>query len=229
MKICTFNIQNNYRFYDKEKSLTLYNFLKENKVDVMGLQEVFCKLDKDFCRLLNNLYSIIGNYRFFSKIILKRFNERTPIITNYRVLSSNTYHLPHFPSFLKRVITHIVIDYKGKEISIYNTHLEVRNLNVKKRQLDYIYKLLLNDKRDKIIMGDFNLKTNNSVFLEFVDSLKKIGITRIPLDEKTLKQSRYSREIDHVFVSNSFKVKNKQVVKDLEISDHYPVIVELEI
>ena len=60
-------------------------------------------------------------------------------------------------------------------------------------------------------------------------SLEKIGISRVPLDEKTLKLSRYSREIDHIFISDGFKVKNKQVIKDLEISDHYPVIVELEI
>ena len=229
MKICTFNIQNNYRFYDKEKSLVLYKFLKENKVDVIGLQEVFCKCDNDLKKILDNVYSMIGNYRFFSKILLKRINEKTPIITNCKVLSSNTYHMPHFPSFLKRVITHVVIEYKGKELSIYNTHLEVKNLNVKKKQLDYIYKLLVNDKREKIVMGDFNLKTNNSVFLDFVDSLEKIGISRVPLDEKTLKLSRYSREIDHIFISDGFKVKNKQVIKDLEISDHYPVIVELEI
>ena len=118
---------------------------------------------------------------------------------------------------------------KGKEISIYNTHLEVRNLSVKKRQLKKIYNLLKNDHREKILMGDFNLKTNKTIFLDFVSLLESIGMTRIPLNEKTLKQSRYSREIDHIFISNGFALKKKQVIKNLNISDHYPVIVELEV
>ena len=64
---------------------------------------------------------------------------------------------------------------------------------------------------------------------DFIESLEEIGMVRVPLDEKTLKQSRYSREIDHIFISSKFKLKNKQVIKDLDISDHYPVIVELEV
>ena len=229
MRISTFNIQNDYRLYDKNKSLVIYNYLKKNKIDVLGLQEVFNKCGKDLAILINNLYSMVGDYRFFSKILLKRVNEKNPIITDLNIVESKTYHLPHWPSLVKRVITHIIVEYKGKEISIYNTHLEVKNLNVKSRQLKKIYELLVNDKRNIILMGDFNLKTNNSVFNDFVSDLEKIGLKRIPIDEKTLKLSRYSREIDHIFISNSFEVKSKEVIKDLDISDHYPVIVELDI
>ena len=126
-------------------------------------------------------------------------------------------------------MTKVVIEDNGKLVSIYNTHLEVRNLSVKKRKLKKIYKLLINDPREKILMGDFNLKTNNSVFLDFVSSLEKIKMTRISLNEKTLKQSRYSREIDHIFISDGLKLKKKQVIKNLNISDHYPVMVDLEV
>jgi len=229
MKISTFNIQNDYGKYDKSKSKQIYNYLKSNKIDVLGLQEVFSKCDDDLINYLGNSYKMIGKYRFFSKLLLRRFNEKNPIVTNYKIVSFKTYHLPFFPSILKRVLTHVVIEYKGKEISIYNTHLEVRNLNVKKRQLNKIYSILKEDSREKILMGDFNLKTNKPLFLDFIESLEEIGMVRVPLDEKTLKQSRYSREIDHIFISSKFKLKNKQVIKDLDISDHYPVIVELEV
>lgn len=229
MKISTFNIQNDYGKYDKRKSKQIYNYLKSNKIDVLGLQEVFSKCGDDLINYLGNSYKMIGKYRFFSKILLRRFNEKNTIVTNYKIVSFKTYHLPFFPSILKRVLTHVVIEYKGKEISIYNTHLEVRNLNVKKRQLNKIYSILKEDSREKILMGDFNLKTNKPLFLDFIESLEEIGMVRVPLDEKTLKQSRYSREIDHIFISSKFKLKNKQVIKDLDISDHYPVIVELEV
>ena len=229
MKISTFNIQNNYKNYDKIKAKQIYNYMKKNKIDIFGLQEVFNKCSEDLNSYLDNNYQMIGEYRFLSKLLLRRFNEKTPIITNYKITSYKTYRLPHFPSVLKRILTHIVIEYKGKEISIYNTHLEVRNLSVKRRQLKKIYNIIKNDHRKIILMGDFNLKNNNPIFLDFVDSLKKIGIMRVSLNEKTLKQSRYSREIDHIFISECFNLIKKQVVKNLDISDHYPVIVEIEI
>ena len=78
-------------------------------------------------------------------------------------------------------------------------------------------------------MGDFNLKNNNPLFLNFVNSLEEIGMRRVPLNEKTLKLSRYSREIDHIFLSEGFILKEKEVVKNLSISDHYPVMIELDL
>ena len=52
---------------------------------------------------------------------------------------------------------------------------------------------------------------------------------RIVFGEKTLKASKYSREIDHIFISDDIEVINKKVVKDLSISDHYPVIIDINI
>ena len=229
MIVSTFNIQNDYSCYDKSKADIIYKYLKDNHIDVLGLQEVFSKCNNDPCNLFKDNYQMIGNYRFISKILLNRFNEKNPIITREKILSYKTYNLPFLPSVVKRVITHVVIEHKGKEISIYNTHLEVRNLNVKKRQLKMIYDLLLNDPREKILMGDFNLKNNNFVFLNFINALESIGMKRIVFGEKTLKASKYSREIDHIFISDDIEVINKKVVKDLSISDHYPVIIDINI
>lgn len=229
MKISTFNIQNDYGKYDKSKSKQIYNYLKINKIDILGLQEVFSKCSDDLINYLGNNYKMIGKYRFFSKFLLRRFNEKNPIVTNYKIISFKTYHLPFFPSILKRVLTHVVVEYKGKEISIYNTHLEVRNLNVKKRQLNKIYSILKDDSREKILMGDFNLKNNNSLFQKFINDLEEIGMVRVPLNEKTLKLSRYSREIDHIFLSEGFIIKKKEVIKNLSISDHYPVMIEVDL
>lgn len=229
MKISTFNIQNNYKSYDNCKTRDIYNYLKDNDIDILALQEVFGRCSDDLEVLLKNKYHMVGKYRFLSKFLLRRFNEKNPIITKYKIISFKTYNLPFIPSLLKRVITHVVIEYKGKEISIYNTHLEVLISNVKKRQLKKIYNLIANDPREKILMGDFNLKNNNPLFLNFVNSLEEIGMKRVPLNEKTLKLSRYSREIDHIFLSEGFIVKKKEVIKNLSISDHYPVMIEVDL
>ena len=126
MKICTFNIRNDYFDYKKEKSNIIYNYLKDNNIDILGLQEVFSKPNRDLKKLIKNDYKMIGKYRFLLPLLHFTSNEKTPIITNHEIVESTTYRLPHKPSKLRRVMTHVVIKYNDKEISIYNTHLEAR-------------------------------------------------------------------------------------------------------
>ena len=137
--------------------------------------------------------------------------------------------MPHLPSLLKRVVVKNVINYKGYDISIYNTHLDFMFDSVKLRELKYLYKLISKDNNLVILMGDFNLKNNKEIFNKFCSLLEEKGISRVEFNDRTLKMSRYHREIDHVFLSNEFKVENYSIIKDLEISDHYPIMVDVEV
>lgn len=229
IRISTFNIQNDFGKYDIEKTKLINEYINNNDIDILGLQEVYSKLYKDLKNIISDKYNIKGNYRFLSKIILNRVNEMTPVLTKYKIVNSKTYHLPHFPSLLKRVITRVVIEYKGSYISIYNTHLDFKFNSVKKRELNKIYKLLSKDDNPIILIGDFNLKNNNDVLNNFEKKIEDLNMYRVHLDEKTLKTSKYKREIDHIFLSKDFELKNKEVIKNIDTSDHYPVIVDVEL
>ena len=145
LRISSFNIQNDFSKYNINKSKEIYNYLVQNKINILGLQEVYSKINKDLINLLPSKYTYNGNYRFFSKIILNRINEKTPIITDKKIKFSKTYNLPHLPSLLKRVVVKNVINYKGYDISIYNTHLDFMFESVKLRELKYLYKLISKD------------------------------------------------------------------------------------
>ena len=226
LTICTFNIQNDFNKYKKTKRDQIIELLKDNKIDIYNLQEVYSKIDKDITKSLNKLsYSIYGAYRF---LLPNRFNERTPIITNKRVIKNKTYRLPFLPSIMRRIITKVEIEDNGKIISIYNTHLEVRKEKVKERQLKRIIKLLKRDPNPIILTGDFNLKTNKEIFNNFVAELKKMGIKHIDISDKTLKISKYHRAIDHIFISDCFKLISKDRITNLNTSDHYPVLVKVD-
>ena len=228
MKVSTFNIKNDFDYYKLDKTKKIYKYFKNNNIDILGLQEVFSKCNNDLKKVFDSCYSIIGKYRFYIRFFFRKCNEKNPIITNYRIIKKRTYHLPFFPSGLKRVMTHIIIDFKGKKISIYNTHLEAKIVSVKEKQLKRIYRIIKKDKYPIILMGDFNLNIKNKKFLNFIKNLEELSITRVELLEKTLKSSKTNLEIDHFFISKEFKLKNKEVVKSLDISDHYPVIIDLE-
>ena len=229
MIVSTFNIQNDFKKYKKDKSKLIFNYLKDNNIDILGLQEVFYMCNHDLKKLLKNTYQMKGRYRFFLKLIHLTSNEKTPIISKYKILSHKTYSLPFHPSPLRRVLTHIIVEYENKKISIYNTHLESKNDQVKQKQLDKIIDVIQNDDLPKIIFGDFNLKEDNLIFQKFIENLAKLNIIRIPINEATYKFAKSNKAIDHIFYSNDFSINSYEVIKNINTSDHYPILVDLKL
>ena len=228
LTICTFNIKNNYRDYQSDKADKIIKFINQNKIDYLCLQEVFTKCRRDLQKNLRGTkYKIYGKYRF-SLPIFTPINEAVSIITKEKVLYNRTYHLPFLPSGLKRVVTKVVTktDDLGY-VTILNTHLDYMFDFVKKRQLKKIIKLIETEKNPVILTGDFNLKINNPIFKEFIKKLNNLGLKRVDIHEKTLKQSRYNRSIDHIFIPDDYDVELLEVIKDLDISDHYPVLLKV--
>lgn len=226
MRLSTFNIKNDFNYYNKNKSLEIYKYLKDNNIDILGLQEVFYKCDRDLKKILNG-YNMVGKYRFLFKLLHPTDNEKTPIITSKNIIENNTYRLPFYPSNLKRVMSHIVVLDNDKEISIYNTHIESRLSKVKEKQLNKIYEIMSKDNRPKILMGDFNLKDSDEIFKNFINKLKDLNLNEVKINERTFKTEKDNEAIDHIFIDSSFKIKTCEVVKTLAISDHYPVMIEV--
>ena len=227
MIVSTFNIQNDSRSYKKNKTREIYNYLKKNKIDILGLQEVFYSCNDDLEEFIKKKYYIVGKYRYLLKLFYPIKNERNPIVSKYKIIDNKTYHLPS--SKYNRIITKAVIKYKSNNISIYNTHIEIVDDNIKTKQLDKIYNIISKDNNPIILMGDFNLKNSSKLFKDFISKLNSINIKHIDIDGNTFKASKENEAIDHLFVSNKFKITKKEIYKKLDISDHYPVIIDINI
>ena len=227
--ISTFNIQNDIKNYSKNKAKEIINYLNKNKIDILNLQEVYSFLDRDLSKEIISLdYNMFGKYRFFLKRILNRINEKTPIITRYKVISYKNYHLPFLPSTLKRIMTKVEVEIDGRLVSIYNTHLDYMYDVSRNRQLKRIFKIISKDNNPIILTGDFNLKNNNKIFNNFRKEMEKINIKHIDVGDNTWKPSKYHRAIDHIFISDDFVLKSKKIVKDIDISDHYPILIKVD-
>jgi len=125
-------------------------------------------------------------------------------------------------------ITKTILFYNNEKISIYNTHISYENDYIKEKQLNIIYELIKKDSNKKILTGDFNLKINNKVFIDFINKLKEIGIKHINPNDKTYKPSVTNKAIDHIFVSDCLILKTKKIIEDINVSDHYPFIIKLK-
>ena len=236
--IGTYNIQN--KFYlkkyngieGKQDNVILLNELLEKyHLNILGTQEMTSWYLKRCQKFLKN-YHIVGRYRY-PNIILKKFNEANSIITNYEVIKTKTLHLPFLPTITPRIITSALIkNEEGQEILFFNTHLSRGNSSVQKRQLNFIYKLLLTTQKPLILTGDFNMTIDNPNMKDFIHKLKKLNISRIPVLEKTYKNHTKEKAIDHIFISCHFDLVKFQIIKDPifhSTSDHYPIIAFLKI
>lgn len=229
LTISTFNIQNTTKDYSEQKHQQIIKYLLDENIDILNLQELFIDCERVLLPKLKQLdYTLSGDYRFHLPL-LKKINEKTPVITNQTLLDSKTIHLPFFPAPLKRIATKVELQTKELgEITIINTHLDFMFDYVKKRQLKKLIQLLKKETKPVVLTGDFNLKENNSLLKDFIDTLEKMNITHIPIKGKTLKNSNSKYAIDHIFISKEFNVVDKKIIKNITISDHYPVLIKIE-
>lgn len=224
MKICSFNIQNNF-YKHINKTNYLISFINKYDLDILGVQEYLYRDAKKFN--LDN-YKCVGNGRF--KHIDSIFNETNAVITRFKVLNNKTIKLPWFFTSFPRIMTKVHVKHNNQEYLVINTHLDYLHKISQKKQLKYIIKYLKNKNINKniILMGDFNLNHHSHLFKYFISELSNINITRVDIDNKTFKY--LDKPIDHIFISNNIKIKDVKVISDDEfnISDHYPLYIEIK-
>lgn len=236
--IATFNIQNKYKlknycgvdeFGNHVKSLV--DFINHYHIDILGVQELTKPYKKNLYSVLSKDYIITGKYRFtsFGNIIpiIKKYNESNSIITRYQLVSSATKRLPFFPN-IPRIITctRLVID--QRKIDVYNTHLDQKSDEVRKKQLKIVLSMIQKSRYECILMGDFNCSVKHDYFNQFVCDMEELGMNLINIDKPTHKSKKYP--IDHIFIPKEWVVIEKKVVKvGFKTSDHMPIVVKLHI
>ena len=225
MIICSFNIKNNF-FYHKDKTPEICNFIHKYHIDILCVQEY---LFKDSFKFNLDKYKIYGIGRFRKK--KHRFNESNNIITNLDVSYANTKRLPWFFTTLPRIYTYARLKYKSSNITVINTHVDYLHTLSRKKQLNKLLSFIKNESKENkiILMGDFNADIYDKSFIKFINELNNLGINRVDINDKTFKL--LNKPIDHIFISKEFKINSYKVLIDenYDISDHYPLIVDIDI
>lgn len=135
------------------------------------------------------------------------------------------------PAIQPRVFTRVVIEKNEKEIAFYNTHLSYEDTEIREKQLKELLKAMKNDSAEYVIaVGDFNVSISTREMDLFRDDfILANGDKGVWIDtfiEKDNNMHTYS--IDNIIVSKNIEIKDFKVER-IELSDHLPLIAELEL
>lgn len=251
LKIASFNVKDNLRNYlmggtrkkgQQSNAEVLSSLVKKENFDLLGTQEMTVRYANRLKKQLPD-YRFFGGYRLGNGVL--RYlpqNESNLIFSKYKVISDETIPLPFVPSFLRdfllslrrgalipRIVTCLMVEIsKENYLWVINTHLDYLIKEVQQRQLNVLRSFIsaLSAYYPIVLMGDFNMELNDSLFSSFVSFLAQHGMKRVPIQGTTWK----NKMLDYLFVPQNWKIEQYGILKNKEISllsDHFPIYVEV--
>ena len=233
IKLMTFNTQHckNY-ITNKIDYDAIRELIKKYNPDIVGLNEIY---GKGYDKTINNtqaheIANKLGYYCYFGKatnLLFKPYGNA--ILSKYPLIDPTIIKIP-FP-FIKhgnkyyerRSILNTKIKVQDELLSVTITHLGL-NIDEQIHGITTLYKCVGNFRC--IIMGDFNCPPNN----EIITPLKSAMKDTLKYNEKDYTWPSDNPKIrdDYILVSNDITVLSSKVLDEV-VSDHRPIIAEIEI
>jgi len=233
----------------------IINFVKDNKIELMGFQEVDNNLEEtEFINITEKIAQSLGyNFAYspsienqktgsfaegqFGNCIISKF----PIVDNKRHFLSLPEEWDGTAITEPRTLLETKINVDDKIVCFMTLHLgyskQFQPTEIKLRQIEKVIEVIKNNNDLPIILtGDFNSTPENQGVKKIKQYLKDVD-EKNTLKTWTMYDFKYhdwkvpaglNFKIDYIFISE--KIKHETPTIDInKISDHVPVIVKLEI
>lgn len=229
LRVMTFNIQSGARGLER-----VAHVIRAAVPDVVALQEVDAKSTRarglDQTEELSRLTGL--KYRaHFRTTDLFGGAYGIAVLSRFPLEALAQYSLPGPRGAEPRTVAHAVVDVDGREVSVYLTHLVRRpfNSDTRVRQSAYVARLMAQDSRPKVLMGDLNDGPDSRSTRLLRRALHDVaaatggtgGTYPLPLFLPTLR-------IDYVLACDAFTFVASRVLR-VDVSDHYPVVADLRL
>jgi endonuclease/exonuclease/phosphatase family metal-dependent hydrolase len=162
LTVMSYNIHSAHPAYGGSKGLQLARIAQDVRLwgaDVVLLQEV------DVNRALSGhvdmpswLATDLGWHEAFGDNVTRPHDSRygTAILSRYPIRTESNTHLPNRHGMQQRGLLHVVIAPHGREISLYDTHLQNTSASMRLVQARAIGPIVARDPLPAILGGDFN-------------------------------------------------------------------------
>ena len=254
MKICTYNIWNSDINYNSRLEL-LTNVINENRIDIIGLQEV-----RD-----ENAIKFIKDNCGFEYSVWKKYSdceEGLGILSKYPIAYSET-NWDNKEEVHNSGVMRIIIDYKGISIGLTNVHLDYKSaLNREIEIVEAMKRIDSSISEYEFILGDFNSYPNSSIYryLTGQQSLENHVVSYIDLHKSYSLKNKINLDVtldfnnnprwdnerpldisgrfDWILIKNPYpkkspslnevKIIGDEIVNGITPSDHYGVLCDID-
>ncbi|WP_141618866.1 endonuclease/exonuclease/phosphatase family protein [Myxococcus sp. AB036A] len=226
LRVMTFNIQSGARGLER-----VAHVIRAAVPDVVALQEVDVGSTRarglDQTEELSRLTGL--KYRaHFRTTDLFGGAYGIAVLSRFPLEALAQYPLPGPRGAEPRTVAHAVVEVDGREVSVYLTHLirQPFNSDTRVRQSAYVARLMAQDSRPKVLLGDLNDGPDSRSTRLLRRALHDVaaatgGTYPLPLFLPTLR-------IDYVLACDAFTSVASRVLR-VDVSDHYPVVADLRL
>ena len=224
------------------------NFVKENHIDILGVQEAGVYVDKGKENMAELIAKELGfEHAFYlaSSIVHDgSYRVGNAIFSRFPILESKSYQLN--PPSLKydgtyqtepRILIGSKIDIEGKVLNFLTTHLQFsmmfKSTGIRIAQAEKIISIVKELDGPTVLTGDFNAVPEN----EEIKNIEKY-MTRIVGNEPTWtmhpfevggwKVDELKYRLDNIFLSKDVAYSNFRIINN-EISDHLPMMLTIDV
>lgn len=229
-------------------------FLKDENPDIVALQEVFnsdtLTLDQRF-RTVQILKKNFPQYNFsfsadqYQNIESENVDRGNLVMSKFKIKSSKAifYDIKYGEvneenrvdfTDIPRNLQHVEIDFQNSTINLFNTHGIWGFDNSDNPRRTNMANIIVNEvmnKQNVIVCGDFNVDQNSNTIAIIEKQLKNI----FKNEYKSSFNLKHKQDggfavamVDMIFVNDDLKVL-KHTRPEVNISDHLPVVAELEL
>lgn len=132
------------------------------------------------------------------------------------------YHRRYFQHGTKKLFYEIEIEHG---VSLLLVHFSLR-ASTRTKQFEELRELIAT-RKNVVVCGDFNTFRHFNELQNFADDCS-LRIVNKP-SEATFPAKKPTKAIDFFLCSKTLKMKNAKVIRGIKISDHLPVMVEMEL
>ncbi len=235
--------------YDLDR---IADLIEEEKADIIGLCEVEqCTKNFNYQDQAGHIANRLGFHYVYGPIFARKDGGyfSNALISRYPIVSHRTHRLPVLYDNQKRAVLEAQVDVDGVLLSVFVTHLEVKDHESRMAQAEALLEIASHTEYPRIIMGDFNtIPTSSVISLMLHDYNDTYQVYRVLTDsaelvaeglfERDYLKGGYTidpydpnRRIDYIFSSFDIEVVGElgaARVRHSMASDHLPYIVTLE-
>lgn len=180
----------------------------------------FRTMHSNYLKKLSNM-TILKKWHFYPvRHLLNLSNQGNGILTRYDILETRNYRL--ITRGENRCLSHTIIRLNGDIVNVLTTQLALGKRS-RRYELMQIADIIKKISGPVILTGDLNTANEAELIV-----IEEIGLKRIHT-AKTFPTWKPKRTIDYIFYSEDFELIDCQVVADIKISDHLPLVAELRI